>query len=156
MEDNSDVEVMETRVVKATVEKAWKEITDFSKESLYWSNIRKVKILSEEVNAILREAVVGPLAFGVNTRQKITLEEPFNMLVEFEGDGLKGNRSIKLRKINDETIEITVKWDFLPSHVPDFVRNMIRKQITGTTKEALNKIVKFLDQEKKNEDTLHE
>lgn len=138
------VKVVKEKTVYGSIEECWKVLTDFSKETEYWPNIRKIRVISEIENTIEREAVVGPQAFGAKTRQTLTLDSPRIIHVKFEGDGLKGFRNISLAVIESRKTEIKVSWELEFGSVPGFVLNIIKSQITKTTESALAKINEFL------------
>lgn len=136
--------VNKEKTIDGSVEDCWKELTDFSKETAYWPNIRNINVLNDKGSTIEREAVVGPHAFGAKTKQTLTLEHPGSIHVEFEGDGLKGFRDIILAETDGGKTIIKVSWDLQLGNVPGFVFNIIRSQISKTTDNALNKINEFL------------
>jgi len=142
--ESKNLRVEKEKIVNGSMEECWKVLTDFSRETEYWPNIRKIRVIRETGNSIEREAVVGPPAFGAKTRQTLTLDSPHTMLVKFEGDGLKGFRDIRLIEIESGRTKISVLWELEFGSIPGFVLNIIKSQIIKTTESALTRINEFL------------
>ncbi len=138
------IKVVKEKIVDESMDECWKELTDFSKETAYWPNIRKIKVTSEKDNTFEREAVVGLQAFGAKTRQTLTLDEPNSFHVEFHGDGIKGFRDIRMVEFESRKAQIIVSWELHIGNVPEFVLNIIQSQITKATDNALEKLNQFL------------
>lgn len=117
----------------------WSALTDFSKESEYWTNIRNVKVLEERGNTIKREAVVGPRGFGMKTLQILHFEFGKSFFVEISGEHVTGMREISLQSDNGKT-KIAVKWWLEIGEVPAFVKGIVTKQLGKATENALEKI----------------
>lgn len=146
-----NLKVEKEKIVNGSIEECWKVLTDFSRETEYWPNIRKIRVIRKTDNTIEREAVVGPQAFGAKTRQTLTLDSPHIMHVKFEGDGLKGSRNIRLIEIESGKTKMRVLWELEFGSIPGFVLNIINSQITKTTESALTKIDEFLLKTRKRE-----
>lgn len=134
-----EIEIEREKTGSADVASLWSALTDFSKESDYWTNIRNVRVIEENGNTVKREAVVGPRGFGMKTFQTLTFDLGKSFDVEISGDRVTGKREISLREENERT-KIIVKWMLDIGDAPGFVKSIVTTQLGKATEKALEKI----------------
>lgn len=133
------ITVEKRMVVDGTLENVYNIVSDMGTETDFWSGIRDIHEISSDGNKVVREAVVGPWAFGFKTRQTIVFHPNTSVELTLSGERASGKRIIELIPKGTTQTEICVKWDLEPVNVPGFVPSLISGHLSGVTENALKK-----------------
>ncbi len=139
------VVIVKNREVGAGVDAVWEALIDWENERKYWSNVRNIRVLKSEGTTIEREATVGPRGFARKTKQTVVLEPKNSIRLEFDGDGISGERTILLVPSTHGKTKVDVAWSLQLREVPGFVEGIVRNQISKVTEEALKKIAEVAE-----------
>lgn len=134
------IQVEKTYTIKAEIARVWEVISDLSNDGVFWQNIRNIRVIRQEKNLVVREATVGPRAFGALTTQYITLEPPSRIQTRLEGSTVNGERLIMARDTEKGETVVDVCWNLEFEKIPEFIGNIIAGQLSKATDEALSLI----------------
>ncbi len=134
------IEINKDMVGNASVDSVWSALTDFSRESEYWTNIRDVRIIEESGNTLTREAVVGPRGFGMKTLQKLRFDLGSSFNISITGDSVRGRRDISLSPEPDGRTRVKLVWELDILDAPEFVQGIVKKQLDKASEKALKRV----------------
>lgn len=134
------ISVEKDYTIRTAKDLVWKALTDFSRETEYWGNIKDITVLKEDGNLIVREATVGPMPFGARTKQTVTFVPQKAILVKIEGASMSGDRTIHISENGSEETKVKVEWNLEIKEVPAFVQGIVSGQLTKATDRAIKMI----------------
>ena len=141
------VSIREFREVKASQDRVWEVVADVDRDLEYWSALSSIRKIRKEGNVIEREVVVGFM--GNKGTQRLTLNTKDSIRLEMISGPLRGSREIKLIRLGSKRTRIDVSWDIQFAEIPVFAQGFVRARIEDGTREALAKIARAAEDEKK-------
>ena len=139
--------IAEVREVDASADEVWNIISDVDRDPEYWSGLTSIRNVRKEENLIEREVIVGFM--GRKGTQRIELVPKASIHLTLIEGPLRGSREIKLVPIGARRTKIDVTWDIQFSAIPDFAQGFVRTRLEEGTREALNKIAKAAEAQRK-------
>jgi carbon monoxide dehydrogenase subunit G len=141
------VTITEVREVDASAEDVWDIVSDVDKDLEYWSGLASIRNTRKEGNLIEREVVVGFM--GRRGTQRIELVPKDAIHLTMIDGPLRGSREIKLVPVGARRTKIDVSWDIQFSAIPVFAQGFVRSRLEEGTREALDRIAKAAQRERK-------
>jgi ribosome-associated toxin RatA of RatAB toxin-antitoxin module len=141
------VTIAEVREVHASVDEVWDIVSDVDRDPEYWSGLASIRNLRKEGNLIEREVVVGFM--GRKGTQRIELVPKDTIQLTMIDGPLRGSREIKLVPLGPKRTRVNVSWDIQFSAVPVFAQGFVRSRLEEGTREALDRIAKAAERERK-------
>lgn len=138
------INIIARRVVAAPLDKVWDIVADVDNDSKYYNGINDIKNLSKDGNKIEREVTVSFLKHKAH--QTIILNPKKSVEVTMTKGPILGTRITTLSQVNEGKTRIDLSWNFTPSGIPVFVHDMVKREISNATRDALKKIANELDQ----------
>ncbi len=133
-----------SQIVAAPLGKVWGIVAEVDNDSKYYNGLNDIKNISKDGNKIEREVTVGFLKHKAH--QTIILNPNKSVEVTMTNGPIQGTRITILSQINDDKTRIDVSWNFTPSGIPVFVHDMVKREISKGTRDALKKIANELEQ----------
>ena len=96
---------------------------------------------------IEREVVVGFM--GNKGTQRLTLNPMDSILLEMISGPLRGSREIKLIPLGTKRTRIDILWDIQFAEIPLFAQGFVLARIEEGTREALAKIARATEEQRK-------
>jgi ribosome-associated toxin RatA of RatAB toxin-antitoxin module len=141
------VAIAEVREVHASVDEVWDIVSDVDRDPEYWSGLASIRNIRKEGNLIEREVVVGFM--GRKGTQRIELVPKDTIQLTMIDGPLRGSREIKLVPLGPKRTRVNVSWDIQFSAVPVFAQGFVRSRLEEGTREALDRIAKAAERERK-------
>lgn len=134
------VSISKIREIYATLDTVWDIISDIDNDQKYWTNIRDIKILTNDGRTIEREVTAGPVGFSQKSRQTIVLDPKKSIKLTMISDQMTGERTITLVPVERNVTRVDVLWNIEVKNAPGFVQGIMKNQISSATEMALAKI----------------
>jgi len=137
------ININASRVVAAPLDKVWDVVSDVDNDPKYFEQYRDIRNISKEGNKIEREVTVG--IHKDKARQTIVLNPKKSVELTIPQGPIQGTRITTLSRIDVGRTRIDVSWNFIPSGAPASALRVVKSEMTGLTKRALQKIADELE-----------
>jgi ribosome-associated toxin RatA of RatAB toxin-antitoxin module len=141
------VTIAEVRELHASVDEVWEIVSDVDRDPEYWSGLTSIRNIRKEGNLIERDVVVGFM--GRRGTQRIELVPKDTIQLTMIDGPLRGSREIKLVPLGPKRTRVNVSWDIQFSAIPVFAQGFVRSRLEEGTREALDRIAKAAERERK-------
>lgn len=129
-----------SREMAASVDIVWSVISDIDRDPEFWRGTKHIRNISKKGNTVEREVVI---AFRNSVcREIVTLDPKKSINIEIIEGPMKGNKTIALSHIENNSTRVDVEWDIRVKGLFALFAEIIKRHILSGTQEALDRISK--------------